>query len=69
MSDDHVSVQLDIVSVLDHGNAAGITRSAYLSCLMVEVSLKNLKVRSQFLGEIQRVMVSVTSVIKQIYLS
>lgn len=42
MSDDHVNVELDVVSILDHGNAAGITHGAYLSCLM-EVSLKQLQ--------------------------
>lgn len=66
-----MNVELDIVLVLDFGNAAGITHLAYLSCLM-EVSFETVtkfKMRSQFLEEIQRMMVGVTSVIKQIYLS
>lgn len=42
MNRSDVNVELDIMLVLDRGNAAGVTNSAYLSCLM-EVNFKQLQ--------------------------
>ncbi|KAJ7396921.1 hypothetical protein BTVI_140286 [Pitangus sulphuratus] len=59
MSDDHVNIELHLVLAPDDGNAADLTHSVYLSCLM-EVSLKEshttLKMRFRFLEGIQRMM-------------